>query len=156
MPNESKETEHDGSEGEPVVGQRTLWFFLTGLLAGGVLGWIIGLSFGNGRLSIAGLAPLVAGGAGVTAFTFANPDDWQQAVTGSLLSHMGKHGPMILMRPDGLTEQGVRYLEMLKPTLGAANDQLNNHGWILGGTDRISWATQADIDLLLEPREASR
>ena len=28
--------------------------------------------------------------------TFANPEDWQQAVTGSLLAHMGKHGPMIL------------------------------------------------------------
>ena len=72
MKHEAKEKEHGEAKGEPVVGRRTLLFFLTGLLAGGVLGWIIGLSFGNGRLSIAGLAPLVAGGAGVTAFTFAS------------------------------------------------------------------------------------
>jgi hypothetical protein len=85
-------------------------------------------------------------------FTFVNPDDWQQAVTGSLLSHMGKHGPMILVRPDGLSEGAARYLQMVKPTWGAPNDQLNNHGWILGGTDRIKWEVQADIDWLLEAR----
>ncbi|HKQ52211.1 MAG TPA: hypothetical protein VJT74_07585, partial [Pyrinomonadaceae bacterium] len=84
-------------------------------------------------------------------FTFVNPEDWQQAVTGSLLSHMGKHGPMILVGPEGLSDGAARYLEMVRPTWGAANDQLNNHGWILGGTDRIGWAAQADIDLLLEP-----
>lgn len=87
-------------------------------------------------------------------FTFVNPDDWQQAVTGSLLSHMGKHGPMILVRSEGLSDHAARYLELVKPTWGAVNDQLNNHGWILGGTDRISWAAQADIDLLLEPQDA--
>lgn len=89
-------------------------------------------------------------------FTFVNPDDWQQAVTGSLLSHMGKHGPMILLRSEGPDENLSRYLELVKPSAGAPNDQLNNHGWILGGTDRISWAVQADIDLLLEPRQATR
>ena len=86
-------------------------------------------------------------------FTFANPDDWQQAVTGSLLSHMGKHGPMILVRPEGVGDQAARFLELVRPSRGAANDQLNNHGWILGGTDKISWAAQADIDLLLEARD---
>lgn len=85
-------------------------------------------------------------------FIFANPDDWQQAVTGSLLSHMGKHGPMILVRPEGLNDAASRYLGMVRPTRGVANDQLNNHGWILGGTDRIGWAAQADIDVLLEPK----
>lgn len=85
-------------------------------------------------------------------FTFVNPDDWQLAATGSLLSHMGKHGPMILVPPEGLSEAATRYLEMVKPTWGAANDQLNNHGWILGHTDRISWLVQADIDTLLEAK----
>ena len=36
----------------------------------------------------------------------------------------------------------------------ATNDQLNNHGWILGGTDRMTWTAQADIDLLLEAKDA--
>lgn len=89
-------------------------------------------------------------------FTFVNPDDWQQAVTGSLLSHMGKHGPMILLRSEGLDQNLSRYLELVKPSAGAPNDQLNNHGWLLGGTDRISWETQADLDLLLEPRSAEK
>jgi hypothetical protein len=85
-------------------------------------------------------------------FTFVNPADWQIAVTGSLLSHMGKHGPMILVRNDGATEEGVRYLESVRPAWSAPDDQLNNHGWILGGTDRISWPVQTRIDGLLEPR----
>ncbi|HKP38099.1 MAG TPA: hypothetical protein VJT71_14675 [Pyrinomonadaceae bacterium] len=89
-------------------------------------------------------------------FTFVNPDDWQQAVTGSLLSHMGKHGPMILLRSGSPDENMRRYLELVKPGAGSLNDQLNNHGWILGGTDRISWIAQVDIDLLLEPREPDR
>lgn len=85
-------------------------------------------------------------------FTFVNPDDWQQAVTGSLLSHMGKHGPMILVRPDDPGDALRKYLEKVKPVWGAPNDQLNNHGWILGGIDRISWTAQTEIDLLLEAK----
>lgn len=84
-------------------------------------------------------------------FTFANPDDWQQAVAGSLLSHLGKHGPMILVRPDGVNEAAARYLEMVRPIQGAVSDQLNNHGWILGNVDRIPWSVQADIDVAFEP-----
>ncbi len=83
-------------------------------------------------------------------FTFVNPEDWQLAVTGSVLSHMGKHGPMILMRPEGLDENAARYLEMVRPSPSAPPDQLNNYGWILGDTTRISWTAQADIDSLLE------
>jgi hypothetical protein len=88
-------------------------------------------------------------------FTFVNPDDWQLAVTGSLLSHMGKHGPMMLVGPGPLAESAVRYLEMVRPFQGAPNDQLTNHAWILGDTRRIAWATQADIDGLLEAHVAT-
>jgi hypothetical protein len=49
-------------------------------------------------------------------FTFVSPEDWQLAVTGSLLSHMGKHGPMLLLAPGGLSEATTRYLEMVRPT----------------------------------------
>ncbi len=86
-------------------------------------------------------------------FTFVNADDWQQAVTGSLLSHMGKHGPMILLNGGNLNEETTEYLEKVQPSQAAANDQLNNYGWILGDTSRISWTTQADIDLLLNQKE---
>lgn len=83
-------------------------------------------------------------------FTFVDPADWQQAVAGSLLSHMGKHGPMLLL-PSGRKPEGMqRYLESVRPALGPPSDQLTNHGWVLGGTDRISFATQADVDAILD------
>ncbi len=83
-------------------------------------------------------------------FTFANPDDWQIAVTGSLLSHMGKHGPMLLL-PDGtLPEATVRYLASVRPAAGAVNDPLINHGWILGTPAHVPPAVQGQIDALLE------
>lgn len=89
-------------------------------------------------------------------FTFVNADDWQQAVTGSVLSHMGKHGPMILVNQNGVNERTAEYLEKIRPSRTAANDQLNNHGWILGDTSKIGWTAQADIDLLLNQKEESR
>jgi hypothetical protein len=89
-------------------------------------------------------------------FTFVSSEDWQLAVTGSLLSHLGKHGPMLLLAPGGLPEATTGYLEMVRPTAGSPADQLTNHGWILGDTSRISWVTQADIDVLLEARSGNR
>ena len=83
-------------------------------------------------------------------FTFANPADWQIAVTGSLLSHLGKHGPMILLPNGAITDALTRYLTLVKPEAGAPSDQLINHGWVLGGLDQIDWRTQADLDLLLD------
>lgn len=85
-------------------------------------------------------------------FIFANPEDWQQAVSGSLLAHMGKHGPMILLRPGQISEQAVRYLQMVQPSASPPDDQLSNHGWILGDIRAISWSIQADIDGLLDIR----
>lgn len=76
---------------------------------------------------------------------------WQQAVSGSLLSHFGNYEPMILVRPGALNEGVTRHLLMVRPAPGSVNDQLNNHGWILGSLDRMPCAMEADIDLALEP-----
>jgi Na+/citrate or Na+/malate symporter len=43
---------------------------LAGLIIGGVVGWILGFSFGRSRINISGLAPMVAGGAGLPAFIY--------------------------------------------------------------------------------------
>jgi hypothetical protein len=59
------------SQGEPVVGRRTALSALAGLLVGIVVGLLVGVPFGRGGLNIPGLAPLAAGGAGVTGFVFA-------------------------------------------------------------------------------------
>lgn len=85
-------------------------------------------------------------------FTFVNPEEWQVAVTGSLLSHMGKHGPMLLLSGDSIPASVARYLEVVRPWRGAPSDQLVNHAWILGSLGKISWAMQADLDLRLEAR----
>lgn len=85
-------------------------------------------------------------------YTFVNPRDWQQAVTGSLLAHKGKHGPMILLASGQLSDPLRRYLERVRPTWTAPSDQLVNHGWILGGVDSIPWQTQLEIDDLFEPK----
>lgn len=83
-------------------------------------------------------------------FTFVSPGDWQIAVTGSLLSHLGKHGPMLLLTGGAIPDAVASYLARVRPSVGAPSDQLVNHGWVLGGTTSISASTQADIDLLLD------
>ena len=59
-------------KGERVVSRKTIFWAVSGLLIGSFIGWGIGLSFGLGRLNIPGLAPMVAGGAGVPGFIFAS------------------------------------------------------------------------------------
>jgi hypothetical protein len=82
-------------------------------------------------------------------FTFVDPADWHVAVTGSLLSHLGKHGPMLLL-PNGAIDDATRpYLESVKPHGRSVRDELVNHGWILGTTTSISRDVQGDLDLLL-------
>jgi len=85
-------------------------------------------------------------------FTLANPANWQQAVTGSLLSHMGEHGPMLLLRDGQIEPPVAHYLERVQPQRSAPSAQLTNHGWILGTADTIPRASQIQIDSLLEPK----
>lgn len=59
------------SKGAPVVGERTVRWAFVGLLVGFALGLFIGLMLGYGKIGMPGLAPLVAGGAGVTGLIFA-------------------------------------------------------------------------------------
>lgn len=85
-------------------------------------------------------------------FTFVRPDDWQAAVSGSVLSHLGKHSPMLLVRADGVPEPVRRYLDMVRPTLSMPSDQLLNHGWVLGGLNEVGRQTQRQLDAMLTPR----
>lgn len=89
-------------------------------------------------------------------FIMVNQADWPAAVAGSLLSHMGKHGPLLFASPTGVDSATAQYIASMRPTASAARDQLTNHGWILGPVSSISWAAQADIDLLLQPLQPAR
>jgi len=71
MPEAQGSRHQEAPQGEPVIGEKTIWWALAGLLIGLFVGWLIGLAFGYGRLNVPGLAPLVAGGASVPGLIFA-------------------------------------------------------------------------------------
>lgn len=78
------------------------------------------------------------------------PGGWQNALVATTLSHMGKHAPVLIVNQDSVPDPVTNYLEILKPYPTAPQQQLLNHGWIIGGESTISRETQATIDLLLE------
>lgn len=83
-------------------------------------------------------------------FTFVNPADWQEAAPAAIFSHRGKHGAMLLVKADRIPESVARYLnETVKPSRGAVDDQLFNHGQIIGGTGAISSRVQDELDAAL-------
>lgn len=78
------------------------------------------------------------------------PGGWQNAIVATTLSHMGKHAPVLAVNQDGIPEDVVNYLRILKPYPTAPQEQLVNHGWVIGGEQTINWETQTEIDLLLD------
>lgn len=82
-------------------------------------------------------------------YTIGNPDDWQSITPAAILSHRGKHGPILLVNSDSIPERVASYLEMVRPTYASPNAQVFNHGWIIGGTDAVSDEVQGDIEQLV-------
>ena len=86
-------------------------------------------------------------------FTFANPERWAETIAGSILSHRGKHGPMLLVQQDNIPDSVRGYLDYtVRPRPAAPRDQLFNHGSIVGNNGAISPSIQAEIDSLLQPK----
>ena len=81
---------------------------------------------------------------------FANPKEWQSTVAASVLSHRGKHGPLILVSGDELLEGTSNYIKLLQPKYISPQEQVYNHGWIIGSTDLIPKKLQIEIDGLLQ------
>ncbi len=83
------------------------------------------------------------------------PGGWQTAMAATALSHMGKHGPVLILEGDEIPEPVARFLRDIQPYPTAAQQQLLNHAWIIGGEETIAWETQAELDGMLEayPRE---
>lgn len=71
----------------------------------------------------------------------------ESAVTATVLSHLGKHGPLLVVEPDQVPEDARRFLEERRTSYVTPNEALYNHGWIIG-TD-ISNDVQAQLDDLL-------
>lgn len=86
-------------------------------------------------------------------FTIANPDRWAETIAASILSHRGKHGPMLLVQQDSIPDSVRGYLDYtVRPRPTAPRDQLFNHGSIVGNSGAISTRLQAEIDNLLQPK----
>lgn len=87
-------------------------------------------------------------------YTFANPAALMSALPASILSHLGKHGPMLLVRGDEIPAPVANYLGRVRPRAAAlpAVQQLN-HGWVIGDSRQVSARLQAEIDdsLAAEP-----
>lgn len=80
----------------------------------------------------------------------AGPGGWQNALPATTLSHMGKHAPVLAVNADGIPEPVRNYLMVTKPYPTAPQQQLLNHGWIIGGETTINWETQTELDILLD------
>ncbi len=78
------------------------------------------------------------------------PGGWQNALPATTLSHMGKHAPVIILDGDQVSEQVANYIKILRPYPTAPQQQLLDHGWIIGGEGTISWQTQTELDSQLE------
>jgi len=89
-------------------------------------------------------------------FTFVNPERWQEVVPAAVLSHRGKHGPLLFVAADELPSVVGRYLRLVRPVYTGPQEQLFNHGWIIGGPESIGNEVQFRIDGLLEPLRPGR
>jgi len=77
----------------------------------------------------------------------ANPGDWRTVVPSGVLSHMGKHGFLILTEPGGELPDDTRsYLQVIKPEPVYPSQQVFNFAWILGD---VSEETVQELDQLL-------
>ncbi|WP_229390130.1 cell wall-binding repeat-containing protein [Methanosarcina sp. DH2] len=79
----------------------------------------------------------------------ANPEDWRVVVPSGVLSHMGKHGFLILTEPDGELPDVARfYLQVIQPEPIYPSQQVFNFAWILGRD--VSNETVRELDGLLK------
>ncbi|CQR73789.1 Putative cell wall binding repeat 2 [Sporomusa ovata DSM 2662] len=83
-------------------------------------------------------------------FTFVNPKYPEYAIPASILSHMGKHGPFLLVDEKEIPAPVVRYLETVQPSYLSPQNQLFNHGWIIGNSAMVSPEIQYTADKLLQ------
>jgi hypothetical protein len=63
---------------------------------------------------------------------------------------MGKHAPVLAVNQDEIPAAVADYLAIIKPYPTAPQQQLLNHGWIIGGEETISWQTQTELDVMLD------
>jgi len=83
-------------------------------------------------------------------FTFINPKYPGYAVPAAILSHMGKHGPFLLVEESGVPVPVVNYLQTVQPSFLSSQEQLFNHGWVIGSQELIGSEVLRQLDTLLQ------
>ncbi|MCF8012130.1 MAG: cell wall-binding repeat-containing protein [Clostridiales bacterium] len=89
-------------------------------------------------------------------FIFVNANKPEMAIPAGILSHRGKHGPMLLVKKDALPQPVERYLKTVQPSYTGEQEQLFNYGWIIGDPEIIEPEVQKDIDKLLRVKMPSQ
>ncbi|WP_159039953.1 hypothetical protein [Christiangramia fulva] len=84
-------------------------------------------------------------------YIIGNPDDMLYMIPAAVLGHMGKHGPILLVKPDSVPKPTADYLKMVKPFKTGPQETILNFAWIIGDTTSVSTATQQSVDRLLSP-----
>ncbi len=85
-------------------------------------------------------------------FIFVNPAYPEMAIPAAALSHMGKHGPFLIVGQDQVPEAVTRYLKTVQPGFVSSQEPLFNHGWVIGDQDVISSEVLHTVDELLQVR----
>lgn len=85
-------------------------------------------------------------------FIFGSADAPLHVIPAVVLGHMGKHGPVLLVRRDEVPERVADYLQMVRPEQTAPMETIANHGWIIGDESVLSWEVQKTVTRLLAPR----
>ncbi len=83
------------------------------------------------------------------SFRFSRFDDWTGALNGNALSHMGKHSPLLVIRPDTAPEVVREYIMAVNPMHPEPKPPFM-HGFIVGTNGSIACPLQLELDRLLE------
>ena len=84
-------------------------------------------------------------------FIVGSPDDLLGLIAASVLGHMGKHGPILLVERDRVPRATADYLRMVQPSLAVPRRTILNFAWVIGDESRIGPPVQAELDRLLAP-----
>lgn len=113
--------------GAAIVGERTVWWSLAGLMLGATSGWFLGYAFGFGWLGIDAPALLASGGRGIPAFVFAAALGAALALAGAIAGTLAEARTASresektnhLARANKEMESGARRLIDLLPIYGS-------------------------------------
>lgn len=84
-------------------------------------------------------------------FIVGDVEDLLGLIPASVLGHMGKHGPMLLVASDRVPRPTADYLRMVQPSGTTPNRTILNFAWVIGDESRVSWEVQQELTRLLAP-----